>query len=87
MSFAIKMLLENEAALTNTVLKWRVRLEAQDSGFSFLQHGFEFRTRYKVQPSVGAHIGGTKPQGCWVTIKLGFCFLHQLQLLNCYLKK
>ena len=47
MSFAIKMLLENEAALTNTVLKWRVRLEAQDSGFSFLQHGFEFRTRYK----------------------------------------
>ena len=46
MSFAIKMLLENEAALTNTVLKWRVRLEAQDSGFSFLQHGFEFRTEY-----------------------------------------
>ena len=28
MSFAIKMLLQNEAALTNTVLKWRVRLEA-----------------------------------------------------------
>ena len=49
MSFAIKMLLQNEAALTNTVLKWRVRLEAQDSGFSFLQHGFEFRTRYKKE--------------------------------------
>ena len=51
MSFAIKMLLENEAALTNTVLKWRVRLEAQDSGFSFLQHGFEFRTEYQKENS------------------------------------
>lgn len=41
------MLLENEAALTNTDNIWSVRLGAQDSGFSFLQHGFEFRTDYQ----------------------------------------
>ena len=58
----------------------------EDTRFSFLEEGFDSPTRYKVQLSVGAHIEGTKPQGCWVSIKLGFCFLHQLQLLNCYLK-
>ena len=36
-----------DAGYLHYVLNKRsVRLEAQDSGFSFLQHGFEFRTEY-----------------------------------------
>ena len=66
MSFTIKLYLKNVTALTNTFFKMARSSIGEDTRFSFLEEGFDSPTRYKVQPSVGAHIGGTKPQGCWV---------------------
>ena len=51
MSFAIKMLLENEAALTNTDNNTLGSSIGEDTRFSFLEEGFDSPTEYKWECS------------------------------------